>query len=879
MHRSCKHVTIARTAAIAALLAAAGTVRADTGDLDLIANGGFEGPSRDDPWVRNNWANNDAHYALDPNNPRSGKQSMRMTMRQATNAGNIQLIHPFKKLPAGSRWRLTFWLRAAQDARRPVRVTIGRRGRPWTTWISHNVYPGPKWKRCAVNLVIPEGVDETRLGLYFYLREETSVWIDDVSMTPLPDRDPADRLEGNRLANGSFEVGRTRWYVQYSPTGQVTGEPAMHETNVGNVPRCVSTDGAPHGRLALKLDVRKDTRLTLTSAYFDLRYGHPASVSFDVLAPRADVTFTAEVGHGTFKRLHRQRRTFTVDESGWQRYRFTLTPGVSESGTYYFALSFSTPGKYLVDRVVVTDGNEPGDVMPPRPDVGAILLGKTPPGNLFDKGDTVRAGIAVQARPGSRDLALDGSIVDVQGRSLRDLSLKVRLNRKGRGRATLDDLPTDRFGAFKLILREKGLDASHRPATELQYQVLPQLPKLNEAAPDSFFGGHPLLKPCSLAVARRVGIRWIRLHPPLDTKWAVVEPVEGRWDFPKAGLKRASAMGFRILGSLDQTPDHRADTPDAPRRTWRGLGNYPPKDWSAWREYVRRVMAAYPFIKHWEVWNEPDLRGFMEDPFDADRHGRTRAELYLKFVRHTRQAVEQSRADVQIAVGAVANVRSEFQQNMLSAGAAKYADIVSFHHYGIDAPDLRKLVRQMQKQTGADGNAVEVWHSEGAGTIPICSWLRESRYPHQEPEAVSHLCAATATQMIAYKAMGVRRYFHYPGPTAGPQGRFVYRNDFAYGSDVSGLPLPLWASYAACVRILEGAQPAGLKELDVDGNVVWRASFLKNDKRIDVVWSKTALPLADLPGLSTEGRTVLDMMGNPAPGRPLTGPAPLYVVE
>jgi hypothetical protein len=215
-----------------------------------------------------------------------------------------------------------------------------------------------------------------------------------------------------------------------------------------------------------------------------------------------------------------------------------------------------------------------------------------------------------------------------------------------------------------------------------------------------------------------------------------------------------------------------------------------------------------------------------------------------------------------LLVGAVANMRSQFQQDILDRDIGQFGDVVSFHHYGIDAVDRSEDIRKMKAQTSREGKPVEVWHSEGAGTIDIASWLHESGYPGLEPEGAARLCAITATQMIAYKAMGVKRYFHYPSPTNGPQGRFVFRNDFAYGSDVSGLPLPLWSSYAACVAMLEGARPVGLTKLEVNGRTVWRAQFKKHGKEIDVVWGLPGSVLADLPGFEPRQRQVFDMFGN-----------------
>jgi hypothetical protein len=180
-------------------------------------------------------------------------------------------------------------------------------------------------------------------------------------------------------------------------------------------------------------------------------------------------------------------------------------------------------------------------------------------------------------------------------------------------------------------------------------------------------------------------------------------------------------------------------------------------------------------------------------------------------------------------------------QQLLDARLSERVDAVSFHLYGARPAALRPLIERLATLRGRNDQPIEIWQSEGAYNIPVRSWLQTMRNPEALPELVGALTGGFAQQLVLLKALGVDRNFHYPAVVQQRYGRVIYRNDFAYGDDAWGNPLPLWAAHAAAVKMLEGARPdrsGAIQELEFDGQRMWLATFRKEDGQlIRVAWT------------------------------------------
>jgi hypothetical protein len=106
---------------------------------------------------------------------------------------------------------------------------------------------------------------------------------------------------------------------------------------------------------------------------------------------------------------------------------------------------------------------------------------------------------------------------------------------------------------------------------------------------------------CLLAHAAAAGIAWIHV----DFNWFMIEPARGVYDWTTtdAVVSEARARGLNVYATLAYTP------------TWANGGqgiNVPPTDAGDWYRFVSTTVRRYrDRVKHWGMWNEPNLEGFF----------------------------------------------------------------------------------------------------------------------------------------------------------------------------------------------------------------------------------------------------------------------------
>ena len=252
----------------------------------------------------------------------------------------------------------------------------------------------------------------------------------------------------------------------------------------------------------------------------------------------------------------------------------------------------------LVDDVTIATGAEPTPG-PPAVEIGvAIAPSASGVAQVFLPGETVaiRALLPRPLRPGERVL--------IEVRDARD-----RLVRVAR-------LPTDPllFRAAPSLLGPHRvtvvLSAGARvvASAERAFAVLP--PPSDVAAARAPLGTHTRLDVRHLALARRLGFRWLRLHDAsMVGQWITVEPEPGARVFFDEQIDRARAAGFGLLGVLEATPRWASSAP--PAAGFYEARAFPPSSLDAWARYVAATLTHYRGrVDRWEVWNEPYFAEF-----------------------------------------------------------------------------------------------------------------------------------------------------------------------------------------------------------------------------------------------------------------------------
>ncbi len=846
---------------------------------NLITDEGFEIPPAESSWIFNDWwvgdrgQKNTVEFGRDSGHARSGDYAMRVALKTQL-GGNLQLTYPLAGLlTAGEAVQLRFWIRGPSNSP-PISVLLDQAAAPWTEYWRVNVPATEEWREQEFALTLPTQIDRENLRLMFLMEEENVVWLDDVSLRRLPQKEGGEPLPGNRLANGSFETGRNRWYAKFQESGLPPVIPEAVERAIEAELVSVESPNAPHGRRVLRCHIPNRCSVHLTSAFFRLRFGHPAEIAFYARKMGGSGDLQVNLTHGEFPNLITHGEKFRVAGNDWQKYTFQVTPSASNGGRYSLELTSYTPGTFEFDGFTVREVGAPaGDA---AVELGWQTIDDKHPGNIYHRQDSVVFQVTAFAPGRERQLPVVARVIDVWENQVAAFPVTFDLDDEGYGRKNLT-LPANRYGAFKCEFRLPGRDNSTLPLLELVYHVLPKLPPLKQVK-NSYFGGHFDMTPYNLSIAEKGGYRWLRMHPPLNTKWEVVEPRPGKFRFHDAGIKRAHAMGFKILGNLQATPDFYADTPQGRRNDW--WDNWAPKEeyMEAYERYVVKTVTAFDdYIKYWEIWNEPDI-SFLNVP-----PGREKSRVYLELCRRTREALTRADLGDKILIGgAVTDNDRPFTREILEGGIGQYIEVFSFHHYssGLEALLRRQArIEQWREFENRNGKPLPMWQTEsGIYTRAGATWLRTSGRPFEPGHEMRVAAARTVQNLVFYKAIGVEKFFTYP-LGAHPAGRRISRNDWQSVIDLNGIPYSPLPAHAVAVHFLEGAQPLGLETIDDDeGNPIFLARFERAGRKTTVAWSSHPLPLSELPGSGLQTSIVYDMMGNRVTEQPQLGTDPLYIL-
>lgn len=834
---------------------------------ELLSDGGFEGPAPG-AWNENNWAKNVAEFARDAERPYRGRFSQRLRMERVVGAANLQLVQRLEGLSPGCGVLVKLALRGRSNAR-PLAVEIRRTGPPYTSYAMLSLPPTEDWQPHALVASLPDVLPEDGVGVYIHLKDESTAWIDDVSVGLLPQVDPRGPLSGNQLINGSFEVGLARWTLYNRDATTLTAGPLAAENLAGPDGAVEVATDAPEGRSLLRFSVRDYCGAYLNSAYVPYRHGHPLQVSARIRARSGGGSVELSLAHGELPNVTWLGKTSVTVGNAWQTITLTCTPGPSASGGAFVQVFSKAPGDYLIDDVRVEQAPA---IAAAAPAFGCALV-DPPPASLYRGDERPRLRVRAAGLAANTRVAANLRVSDAWERTIAELPLALVADAAGFASQELE-LPHDRLGGFHC-----ALEVAERLEAEALYGLVPALPK-PDGSGRSFFGGHFHLNAYALDLAERMGMRWLRLHPPLDTKWMVAEPEPGKRAFSTVGVERALARGFNVLGSLDTTPEWAA-TPgiDHPYTWWRSRV---PRDWAQWSDYVQAAIRAFPGIRHWEVFNEPDI-DFLVVPKGADK-----AAAYTDILAHTRQAVEglaisdPALAKIELVGLAVSSLDRPFFREVIAKGGASHVDSLSFHFYYEDLdplekkPDFPEQLAALRAARNRRGVEPGIWHSEGGIWIASApSWLSLYGLPARESTTQLDGASTVVRTAVALKALGLKRHFHYAA--LGNAG-LVWRTECSSLIDLDGSARPSAAAHAAMVWLLDDAEPIGVETLTIGEAAVRIASFRSPSRgAIRVAWSRVPITAAQVPRLVEGAREIRDLMGNPLTGEIEVANTPIYI--
>jgi hypothetical protein len=840
---------------------------------NIVTNPGFEENAAS--WVLDNWMKNEVAADRDNKYPHSGTWSMKVQLTKVVNTPVVMFAFPKLAIRPGSAIQVRFWARGISNGAN-LSVMIRKEVDPRPTYLRTEMYLTDDWLQYIYTVQLPSDADPATTSLRFALNQTGVFWIDDVEVVELPPMDNSTAPLINPVRNPSFEAGTDGWTATFRK--REFGTPSQESGNGAPAPdnailETRTESNAPQGQRFLSLKIDPGARAELTSAYFPARYGRKAKLSFYL---RADSTrtFSIGAGGGTNSGTSVQMEPRTAS-SNWQQFTLPLTLKPAQDGVYFVDIRFNQPGAYDIDAVSLVEEESSNMALYP-PAIAIQPADNAPIANLYTQQDTPAFKLVVAGEKPGFTNAYQVNVVDYREQVIAKYTVNVTGNANGYGEAPIQ-APAKAFGAFRIEARAVN---SNNILAEQLYSVLPTLPPSVER-PESFFGGHADFTPYNLEIARKAGFRWLRTWPPLATTWIAVEPQPGVWNFQTADIANAVKQGFQVIGMLGTAPDFKADINTKSPIANRWSRAYPPKNISEWKEYVARCVTAFgPYIKTWEVWNEPD-GGYLQVKPEQKKN-----EVYATLLQAAREVLDSLKSPATLIGPAVANINAPLGWELLEQGTGLYMDAFSFHFYSLAAggnnPDnalVTALLERFRMYNNRKGIPMPLWHTEGGMYLQGGrSWLSTYRIPASSPTKKPEAAAAMVRAALLFKAMDVKRYFDFELYTAASGTRV--NTDMTSGFiEVTGIPGPGIAAHAAMVALTEDATPAGFEEQEQKGAKVKVAHFKTEKGTIDVYWSDKPVAIKKLTSIKASDK-LFDMMGNPvSPEDARTGEFPLYIIR
>lgn len=311
----------------------------------------------------------------------------------------------------------------------------------------------------------------------------------------------------------------------------------------------------------------------------------------------------------------------------------------------------------------------------------------------------------------------------------------------------------------------------------------------------------PRLTPRSLELAGQADIGWVRT----GFWYNILNPRPGFFRFRESGYDALVAKirqeGMQIVGMLGYSTAWNTTAPANPPPGL-DIEDYPPRDYEAFSDYVSEVVRHYRNeVQYWEVWNEPDLRGFWAGT----------AEQYAHLLAVTYQTVKRVNPSAQVLLGGVALEgggpggiyrNRTFLTDILNDRrypAAKHFDIMNFHSYGTREEMRQRMDYVRRALSQANAGAKPIWVTEtGYSSDPARQ--HEPQYQGLEGQArwLRERLPYILDELGAEKVFWFQLYDYLP----------TYTRDSAFSKhgliDATGKPKPAYNAYRDLIHQYKG---------------------------------------------------------------------------
>lgn len=245
------------------------------------------------------------------------------------------------------------------------------------------------------------------------------------------------------------------------------------------------------------------------------------------------------------------------------------------------------------------------------------------------------------------------------------------------------------------------------------------------------------------------------------TRWADIEPVEGRFDFDRLDLHvaLAEAQGVPVLLVLG-SPARWASARPAEDGPYGPGSAAEPRELAQWDRYVTAVARRYRGrIAQYELWNEPYFNDLPADRGHPSAFFTGSVATMVELARRTRSALESAAPQAKLLTPGFVGAANRLDL-FLAAGGAQWIDGVAYHFYAEDDAGFVRLVADVRTVMARHGLArLPLYNTEsgfalrGAEGQPAVAGMA----PIDRREAAVRL----ARSMVLGAFLGIERFYQY----------------------------------------------------------------------------------------------------------------------
>lgn len=169
-------------------------------------------------------------------------------------------------------------------------------------------------------------------------------------------------------------------------------------------------------------------------------------------------------------------------------------------------------------------------------------------------------------------------------------------------------------------------------------------------------------------LVRELGVTWVRE----DFHWHRVQPRPDVWDwtFTDAAMRALLSRDIQVLGVLGPSVGWATANPNDPAND---VSYYAPNE-DTFVAYASGVVSRYRrYVKHWEIWNEPDHPIFWRPQPDP--------VAYTRLLIRTAAAIRAIDSEATILIGGINPFDTTFLRTVAENGGWGSFDIVAIHPY------------------------------------------------------------------------------------------------------------------------------------------------------------------------------------------------------